>query len=134
MLKIRTASSYELYSEQLNISLVRKVLDLQPISPWWCASIIHSTIVAKSPWDTYKNMMKNYSRLNFFIFAPYTYPHSPQKVSFRLWDTSHCCARKIFPLPHVLLTKNNIVLGGGGMKFKCRIKKCKVSQDFWRLL
>ena len=46
-----------------------------------------ATIVAKSPWDTYKNMMKNHSPLNFFIFAQYTYPHSPSKQCCFIYET-----------------------------------------------
>ena len=42
---------------------------------------------------------------------------------FRLWDTSRCCAREIFPLPHVLLTKNNIVWGKEGDESLVQSKK-----------
>ena len=92
-------------------------------SLFYIPRIWYQTIVTKSPWDTYKNMMKNLSPLNLFIFAQYTYPIPPKTMLFRLWDTSHCCAREIFPLPHVLLTKNNIVWGEEGEESLVQSKK-----------
>ena len=39
--------------------------------------ILLSTIVAKSPWDPLKKMMKNHIPLNLLIIAPYTHRRPP---------------------------------------------------------
>jgi len=98
-----------------------------PNPPIDCSSISYilrfsyQTILAKSPWDTFKKLWK---AIAFSVFQSLRFlctPLPPNTMLVCSWDIWRYCARKLFPVPHVLHSKSNIVLGEEGAECAVQI-------------
>ena len=57
----------------------------------------------------FQNVMENYSLLSISITTPSTHPLPPKAMLVCSWGICRYSARKIFPSPHVLLSRTNII-------------------------
>ena len=104
----------------------------------WCSyfyDYFSATTVAKSPWDSYKKWWKAIFLSTSSSLHLTRTPNSPLEQCCFVYETLEVVLQVKCSHYYLYFSQKTTLFGMRmGMKVKCRIKNCQVSQDFWRLL
>ena len=93
-----------------------------------------TTILAKSPWDTFRKLLKT---IALSVFQPLRLECAPfpLKQCWSVPETFGIIAhKKFFHYPMYFSQKPTLFKGRRGTNVSSGLKICKVSQDFWQVL